>query len=163
MMKELFSHVIILPVLLLSISGFYDAQQATLAARATNQTAGGSISYSVGQTFYEPQQTATGGLTAGVQQPYEIYTLGTQENAVQNSISVYPNPVKDFLVVDLNSEKFRKPEYQLFDGTGRLILKGDLRNLKTEINTSTFSAGLYMLTIISDGKTVKTFKIIKNQ
>ena len=103
MMKELFSHVKILPVLLLRISGFYDAQQAPLAAGASNQTAAGSISYSVGQIFYEPQQTAAGGVTTGVQQPYEIFTMATQENAVQNSISVYPNPVKDFLIVDLNS------------------------------------------------------------
>ena len=162
-MKKLFSHVKILPVLLLSISGFYDAQQATLAAGAINQTAAGSISYSVGQIFYETQQTAAGGVTAGVQQPYEIFTLATQENSVQNSISVYPNPVKDFLIVDLSGEKFKDPTYQLFDGNGRIISKGELKKMKPEINTSALSSGLYILSVSSEGKTVKTFKIIKNQ
>jgi len=89
--------------------------------------------------------------------------LATSENEIKNKITVYPNPVKDFLVVDFNSEKLEKARYQLFDGTGRLINTGELKNLKTEINTSTLSSGLYMLSISSGGRNVKTFKIIKNK
>ena len=70
--------------------------------------------------------------------------------------------MEDFLIVDFNSEKLIKGRYQLFDGTGRIINTGELKNLKTEINTTALSSGLYMLTISSDGKNVKTFKIIKN-
>lgn len=162
-MKKTYSLLKILPVLLLGISGFYEAQQTTLAAGTNAQSATGSVSYSVGQIFYEPQQTAAGGVTAGVQQPYEIFTLATQENEIKNAINIYPNPVKDFLIVDLSGEKFKNPSYQLFDGTGRMISKDELKNMKTEINTSALSAGLYMLTVSSEGKTIKTFKIIKNK
>ena len=88
--------------------------------------------------------------------------MSTQENEIKNGFTVYPNPVKDFLIFDLKSEKFRKPEYQLFDGTGRIISKGELKKMKTEINTSPLPSGLYILPVSSEGKPVKTFKIIKN-
>ena len=141
-MKKLFSHFKILPVLLLSISGFYDAQQSTLAAGTTTHSTAGSVSYSVGQVFYESMKSGAGKVNPGVQQPYEIFVLATQENAIQNSITIYPNQVKDFLIVDLSGEKFKNPTYQLFDGSGRIISKGELTKLKTEINTSTLSSGL---------------------
>jgi len=107
--------------------------------------------------------SATGKVNPGVQQPYEIFTLATNEHQINHQITVYPNPVKDFLVVDFNSEKLEKARYQLFDGTGRIINTGELKNLKTEINTSNLASGLYMLSISSAGKNVKTFKIIKNK
>ena len=162
-MKKIFSVSKILAVLVLGISGISEAQQTIIPAGNNVQSATGSVSYSVGQTFYEPQKAATGEVNPGVQQPYEIFVLATNENSIQKNITVYPNPVKDFLIVDFNSEKLVKSSYQLFDGTGRIINKGELKDLKTEINTSTLSSGLYMLSISSEGKTVKTFKIIKNK
>lgn len=161
-MKKNYSVCKISLFLLLSFSGIYEAQQVVIPTGNTAQSGSGSVSYSVGQIFYEPQSTATGKVNPGVQQPYEIFALATNENAVKNNILVYPNPVKDFLIVDFNSEKVFKGRYQLFDGTGRIINTGELKNLKTEINTTALSSGLYMLTISSDGKNVKTFKIIKN-
>ena len=162
-MKKIFSVSKILAVLLLAISGISEAQQTIIPAGNNAQSATGSVSYSVGQIFYESQTSATGEVNPGVQQPYEIFVLATNENALQKNISVYPNPVKDFLIVDFNAEKLEKSSYQLFDGTGRMINKGALKNLKTEINTSTLASGLYMLSIMSKGTIVKTFKIIKNK
>jgi hypothetical protein len=152
-----------IPILLfLSITGISEAQQATLSAGNLAQSVSGSASYSVGQITYQSLESPSGKVNQGVQQPYEIYSLATNENEIQKKISVYPNPVKDFLIVDFNSEKLEKARYQLFDGTGRIINQGELKNMKSEINTSTLSAGLYMLSISSAGKNVKTFKIIKN-
>lgn len=162
-MKNLQLSSKILVLLLFGTAAIYSAQQTTLPAGNDAQSATGFVSYSIGQIFYEPQQTATGAVNPGVQQAYEIFVLATQETAVPNSITIYPNPVKDFLIVDLSSEKLKKPAYVLFDGTGRLIAKGELKNSKTEINTSALSAGLYLLTVSSERKTIKSFKIIKNK
>lgn len=161
-MKKI-NHVIFRSVFLflVGISGFFAAQQVTLAAGSEAQSATGFVSYSVGQTTYENLQSASGKIDQGVQQPYEIYNLGTNENAMQKKIKVYPNPVKDFLVIDFNSEKLVKAKYQLFDGSGKLILQGELKNVKNDINTSALSSGMYILSISSEGKTFKTFKIIK--
>ena len=162
-MKKLYLSPKLLLLLLFSISGIYEAQQNTLAAGNGAQSAAGSVSYSVGQVFYVPQQSATGKVNPGVQQPYEIFALATSENTAQSKISVYPNPVKDFLVVDFNSEKLEKSRFQLFDATGKIIQQGELKNVKTEISASALSAGMYILSITNAGKTLKSFKIIKNQ
>ena len=161
-MKNSYLFSKILPLILLGISGICGAQQAMIAAGSGAQSGSGSVSYSVGQIFYEPQQSATGKVNPGVQQPYEIFSLATSENVVQSNISVYPNPVKDFLIVDFNSEKLERSRFQLFDATGKIITQGELKNVKTEISAFTLSAGMYILSITNAGKTLKTFKIIKN-
>ena len=162
-MKNFYSRPKFLLLLLLGISGIYNAQQAIIPAGNNAQSGTGSVSYSVGQILYEPQLGATGKVNPGVQQPYEIYSLATNENTIQSKIMVYPNPVKDFLIIDFNSDKLVKSGYQLFDGTGRMISKGELKNLQTEINTSTLPAGMYILNISRAGINVKSFKIIKNK
>ena len=149
-------------MLFLSISGICKAQQAIVASGNDAQSANGSVSYSVGQMFTQNLSSASGNVNQGVQQPYEISTLSTNESVKQQAISVYPNPVKDFLIVDLSSEKIKNAKYQLFDGSGKVIHQGDLKNIKNEINTSTLVSGLYILSINSDGRSIKTFKIIKN-
>lgn len=52
-MKILLSTFKILPVILLSISAFYEAQQNTLSAGSNDQSATGSVSYSVDRIFQE--------------------------------------------------------------------------------------------------------------
>lgn len=147
--------------LFLGFSGICVAQQS-FSAGTNAQSAAGSVSYSVGQMTNQSLESASGKVNQGVQQPYEIFVLSTNENAFQKKITVYPNPVKDFLVVDFNAEKLQNAKYQLFDGTGKLLNQGDLRNVKNDINTSTLNSGMYLLSISSEGKTIKTFKIIKN-
>lgn len=161
-MKKNYSVSKILLFLFLSSSGIYEAQQTIIPAGNNAQSATGSVSYSVGQIFYESQTSATGKVNPGVQQPYEIFTLATNENAAQSNISVYPNPVKDFLTVDFNSEKLDNSSYQLFDATGKVINKGNLKSVKSQISASNLSNGMYILRITNAGKLVKTFKIIKN-
>ena len=162
-MKKLYSTPKLLLLLFLSIYGLYDAQQAIIPAGNNAQSGTGSVSYSVGQIFYEPQMSATGKITPGVQQPYEIFTLATNENAVQSTISVYPNPVKDFLTVDFNTEKLENSSYQLFDVSGKIIIQGNLKSAKSQISASSLATGMYILRITNAGKIVKTFKIIKNK
>lgn len=162
-MKKNYSVSKILLFLFLSSSGIYEAQQTISPAGNNAQSATGSVSYSVGQIFYESQSSATGKVNPGVQQPYEIFALATNENAAQSNISVYPNPVKDFLTVDFNSEKLEKAHYQLFDASGKIISQGDLRTVKSQISASTLNSGIYLLNITNSGKVVKTFKIIKNK
>lgn len=163
MMKTLYSPPKLLLLLFLSISGIYNAQQAIIPAGNNAQSGTGSVSYSVGQVFYEAQMSATGKVNTGVQQPYEIFALATNDSAIQSTISVYPNPVKDFLTVDFNSEKLENSSYQLFDVSGKIVNQGNLKNAKTQISASNLTTGMYILRITNAGKIIKTFKIIKNK
>ena len=162
-MKKLYSPPKLLLLLCLSICGIYDAQQAIIPAGNNAQSGAGSVSYSVGQIFYESQTSVSGKVNPGVQQPYEIFTLATNENAAQSNISVYPNPVKDFLTVDFNTEKLDNSSYQLFDASGKIIIQGNVKSAKSQISASSLATGMYILRITNAGKVVKTFKIIKNQ
>ncbi len=161
-MKTFYSPSKLLLLFLLSASGFYEAQQTIIPAGNNAQSATGSVTYSVGQTFFESQESATGTVNPGVQQPYEIFVLATNENAVRSNISVYPNPVKDFLTVDFNTEKLDNSSFQLFDVSGKVVYQGNLKNAKNQISASSLSVGMYILRITNAGKLVKTFKIIKN-
>ncbi len=162
-MKTFYSPSKLLLLFFVSASGFYEAQQTIIPAGNNAQSATGSVAYSIGQTFFESQESATGKVNPGVQQPYEIFVLATNENAVRSSISVYPNPVKDFLTVDFNTEKVANSSFQLFDVSGKIINQGNLKNDKTQISASSLSVGMYILRITNAGKLVKTFKIIKNK
>lgn len=162
-MKTFYSPSKFLLLLFLGASGFCKAQQTIIPVGNNVQSPTGSVSYSVGQTFYEAQETVTGKVNPGVQQPYEIFVLAANENAVRSSISVYPNPVKDFLTIDFNSEKVDNSSFQLLDVSGKLINKGNLKNAKTQISANSLPAGMYILRITNDSKLVKTFKIIKNK
>ncbi len=162
-MKKLYTPQKLLLLLFLSICGFYDAQQAIIPSGNNALSTTGSVSYSIGQIIYESQTSATGKVNPGVQQPYEIFTLASNENAVQSTISVYPNPVKDFLTVDFNTEKLENSSYQLFDASGKIIIEGNLKSAKSQISARSLAIGMYILRITNAGKLVKTFKIIKNQ
>ncbi len=163
-MKKLLQSKLLCSFLLLLLTNAVcvDAQQTTLSTGDNAQSATGSVSYSVGQVAYQSQENAAGKVTEGIQQPYEIFVLSTTENATNKKITVYPNPVKDFLTVDFNSEKLEKATYQFFDISGKSIKRGELKDLKNEINTSLFSAGAYILSILNNGTIIKTYKIIKN-
>ena len=73
------------------------------------------------------------------------------------SITVYPNPVTDFLQLESN---FESPlRFEAFDNLGRLSLQGEIGNDKT-IDMRTLNTGLYFLRI-TNGPFVFTQKIIK--
>lgn len=149
-------------MMLITFTRCFDAQQANVAAGNTIESSMGSVSFSVGQTHYQSFESASGKVSQGVQQPYEIFVLSTENTALQGKISVYPNPVKDFLMIDFKSDQRENANYQVFDTTGKLILKGDLKNIKNEIDASTLPVGMYILSISNENETLKTYKIIKN-
>lgn len=138
------------------------AQQGISAGGGVASGSGGSSSYTAGQIDYSVKGSA-GQMTEGLQQPYEILTLATDETDSVKNITLYPNPVKDILFVDFNSESFRNSGYVLYDAQGKLLKKGTFSVQKNEINLSTLSASVYIIQILRDNRVIKTFKIIKNQ
>jgi hypothetical protein len=87
----------------------------------------------------------------------EGFVVLSSENFVNNSFSIYPNPVKDILYID-NSLNRNIEEIRVIDVTGKVVLeqKGNERN----VNLSNLNPGFYMFLITSEGKTF-TQKIIK--
>ena len=76
---------------------------------------------------------------------------GIKENTVNATINVYPNPVKENLTVETNSNTEQRLE--ILNLIGQTIYTTYI-NKKATINTSVFAKGVYILKLSSDKETV---------
>jgi len=148
-------------------------------------TANGSLhinnlrgSFSNGQTFQVIDANMTSGSFEAINpstpgddlywDTSDLYTNGiikvtdtpTAIASVENSIiSVYPNPIKDLLHININSA-FDSAIIQIRDMSGRLIKQQIIENSISEIDFSSISNGVYFITVTINNKTHIT-KIVK--
>ncbi len=103
-------------------------------------------------------------LMEGVQQPWEIWVITGVELEEKGSqvFSVYPNPVKHQLTINLNCQEKKVVFYGLFDLKGEKIKKGPLLNQRTLISMQGLDSGVYLMKIFQKQKILQTFKILKN-
>lgn len=76
-----------------------------------------------------------------------------------NAISVYPNPTKDFLIIDLGNIGLNT-QYQLFDLSGRIIKASTLLEKYNIISLTYIPQGTYFLKVI-DPYNVSSFIVLK--
>lgn len=159
-MKNRYLHFVL--VVVFSAGGVHLQAQSSLNASGGEASgAGGSISYSIGQLFYEASISANGSLEAGVQHAYEIETLAVDDLQLDKNIQIYPNPTADFLNIRRGSIKGNL-EYELYNMQGKIITRGKFSNGSEQVNMKAFPVGMYIIKIISreDGKS-KVFKVLK--
>jgi len=139
------------------------AQNAIATSGGNGSGGGGTVSYTIGQVFYMTSTGSTGAVSEGVQQPYEILTVGIDDPiAVDMRLSAYPNPTTDFLTLNVENYEGNKLSYQLFNLSGNLLSRKAIFGNTTQINMANLIASIYILKIIDNKQTIKTFKIIKN-
>ncbi len=139
------------------------AQQALTTSGGTVSGSGGNLSYTIGQIDYTAVNNSEGSLLQGVQQPYEIFTLSTTENFSNLSVSVYPNPTSDLLMISIEESKITDLEYTVIDQQGKSIKSNKISSSNTIIYFEEMANGIYYIVITSQEKSVHTIKIIKNQ
>ena len=82
--------------------------------------------------------------------------LNTEMNSqILNSFKIYPNPVKEVLNIDFNTNN---TVCEIFDMQGKMVLK--LVSGSTQFNVSSLPKGIYTLKITDSEKTL-TYKIVK--
>ena len=123
---------------------------------------GGSVAYSVGQIVYTTSTGTTGSVAQGVEQAYEIYSVGIKETSLNISLSVFPNPTSDFLTLKVEDYNDETLSFDLLDEQGKLILSEQITNQETQVAMSTLARGSYFINIVQTNKKIQTFKIIKN-
>jgi hypothetical protein len=87
--------------------------------------------------------------------------LGLDFTCVHTQVSVYPNPVADFLNIHLTNTNGDVITGNLFDANGKLIYTTKLIGERSTINMAKFPKGIYMLAIKKDGSLIQNIKIIK--
>jgi len=123
---------------------------------------GGSVAYSVGQIVYTTSTGTTGSVAQGVEQAYEIYSVGIKETTLNISLSVFPNPTSDFLTLKVEDYNNETLFFYLLDEQGKLILSEQIKNQNTQLSMSTLARGSYFINIVQTNKKIRTFKVIKN-
>jgi hypothetical protein len=147
---------------LASFSLTVTAQQSVTVSGNNATGSGGSSSYSVGQVIYISNYGTNGNINQGVQQPYEISTLGVDELPEMNlEFSAYPNPTTNFLTLSSKNYSTDNLRYQLFDITGKTLENNKVTGSLTNIDMTNHKSALYFLKIIENNREIKTFKIIK--
>ncbi|MFN4813476.1 MAG: T9SS type A sorting domain-containing protein [Bacteroidota bacterium] len=155
------------PILLLATgllwAGLAKAQESNNASGGNAIGIGGTVAYSLGQIAYTTNANASGTVSQGVQQAYEIFTVGIKETELNISLSVFPNPIADNLSLQISDYKNEKLLYHLFDIQGNLLSNGEVTAQQTQINTSSLPPATYFINVVNqDNKQVQSFKIIKN-
>ena len=123
---------------------------------------GGSVAYSVGQIVYTTSTGTTGSVAQGVEQAYEIYSVGIKETALNISLSIFPNPTSDFLTIKVEVYNNEALSYHLIDEQGKSVLNEQITNQDTQVAMSTLTRGIYFINVLQANKKIQTFKIIKN-
>jgi len=137
-------------------------------AQTSLNTAGGdfksetvTLSYSIGQVFYQ-----TDNLIEGVQLPYNIFEYDGIDDieGIFLKISAFPNPTSDNLELRIETLDFdyQNAIYQITDMNGRLIKSDKILDFQTIVSMEKYQKGIYFLEVKTKNNVLKTFKIVKN-
>ncbi len=123
----------------------------------------GTMSFTVGQPFYQTATSDAGSLAAGVQQAYAISIVdGIENSQISLEAEVFPNPVVDRLNLRVENAADATLRYMLTDNNGRTLASDGIADVQTAIDMTLYVQGVYFLRIDDGERVVKTFKIIKN-
>lgn len=147
--------------LLFTTSGY--SQDSIVVTGGSGTGTGGSSSYSIGQIAYTSLPGSAGYVSQGVQQAYEIATLGNDEfTEIKLLMTAYPNPTIDILNLVVTDNKWDKLSCNLFDINGKNVSENlKITSAETAVSMRDLSQGIYFLVVSNSNKTIKTFKIIK--
>jgi len=155
------------PILLLTAgllwAGFAQAQESTNASGGDATGSGGTVAYSIGQVVYTANTDASVTVSQGVQQAYEIFTVGIKETELHISLTAFPNPTTDNLTLQISDYNNEKLTYELLDIQGKVMHNGEIVGEQTQIDMNSLSLATYFVNIVNqENKKVQSFKIIKN-
>jgi hypothetical protein len=154
--------LLLLVTCILCITNGY-SQESIVVTGGNAAGAGGTASYSIGQIAYTVLPGSDQNAIQGVQQPYEITTLGNNEFAeIKLTMTAYPNPVIDELSLVVNDDILDDLSYGVFDINGKTVSQNlKVTTSETRVSMQGLNQGVYFLVINKNSKNIKTFKIIK--
>ena len=142
-------------------TSFVQSQESVNTTGSDATGSGGNVAYSIGQVFFTTNSGDSTNVAQGVQFAYEIFTVANS-SIFEVSLTVFPNPTKDILILQISNYDSEKLYYQLYDLQGKMLNVEQILNKQTQINMSGLTSATYFVNIITLGnKIVHSFKIIK--
>ncbi len=122
-------------------------------------SAGGSVSWTLGEIMGETYSSASNKLTQGFQQP-KLLVTAVPYIEEESSISLFPNPFSYSLTVIASGAK--QSHLQVFNILGEQVGDWILSAGKNEIDLSNLANGMYVATIMNaENNTKQSYKITK--
>lgn len=148
----------------LSVIAF--GQSAIVPVGGDAQNANGSVSYTVGQVVTQTAANSNGSISVaeGVQQPYEIQTVGVNPYPqITLSAVVFPNPTENMAQLMLNGFDIPDGGLQahLFDSKGKLLQLIPVTEDLTSFQIGQYATGTYYLELRNGKQPLKTFKVVR--
>lgn len=151
----------LLVAILLSAS-FAQAQESANSSGGDAAGSGGTVAYSVGQVVYTTNTGSAQSVAQGVQQTYVIFNLGINETAMNMTLTAFPNPTAENLILQISDYNNEKLAYQLFDMQGKLVSNGQIVAQQTFINMNSLPTAIYFVYVVNqENQKVQSFKIVK--
>ena len=88
--------------------------------------------------------------------------VSTKNQKIDVEINTFPNPCKDFLVVNVLDYNPEKMILRLYDELGQNVLTQRLRQGSNVFDVTSLYSGIYFLSILEKGNEIKTESILKN-
>jgi hypothetical protein len=86
-------------------------------------------------------------------------TISTSKN---KSFKIYPIPFEDKLMVeDQDNSEAQNVPFEITDFSGRIILKGSMENINTELDLGFLPKGIYFIGFYNEQNQRTSFKIVK--
>lgn len=140
------------------------AQSAIVPVGGNAQSNNGSVSYTVGQIAIQTNGNESVSVAEGVQQPYEIMVVGTNDypQIVLNA-KIYPNPTENIAQLELNGFEIPVGGFHaiLYDGNGKLLQNIKVTDDVTQFEIGHYATGTYHLELRDGKRVLKTFKVVR--
>lgn len=159
-----FRKIILLTMLSFFCFSVVSAQSAVVVSGCNATGSEASVTYSIGQLFYNIYTGTDGSELQGVQQPFEITVFTSVEN-FENIIPgfiAYPNPAANSVTLCIEPYNYEKMRFQLIDMFGTVIQDKNIEEARTIISMENLTGAIYLIEIFVENQKVKVFKIIKN-
>jgi len=143
-------------LLLISVTGYSQdlPQQIIGSAGDQHSNASASLSWTLGETVTATLTNSGVHLTQGFQQGNLTVSSLVEQDMLDFSLKVYPNPVIDILILETDEKQH---SYRVINMHGEVVLNGNITAVLQEIDFTNLPRGVYLLSV--DQK--QTHKIIK--
>lgn len=139
-----------------------NAQYGPVAVGGNTIGQNGSVSYSIGQVDFITASGIGGTITQGLQQPYEIFVVGMDDDPhTRLEITAYPNPAVFQVSLRVKNLKTEGLFYKVYDQNGRLLVRHILAGNITIIPLHDFPSSTFILSVSNKNAEIKSFKIVK--
>ena len=156
-MKKIYSFISLIILSMMSLC----AQSAIVPIGGDMEGSGVTISYTIGQIAVQSYGEGSTRIFEGVQQPYEIQTIGIDNYpGITLNAMIYPNPTLGNVQLTMNNVQL-EGEVRVFDLNGKFLFSKKIEGETTMIPMSDLATGTYFVNVLNGTQVLKSFKVIK--